>query len=105
MIIENKSTRDAKVQSDARERLLDLMIPHQKAAWLPVRLHSGQRAWLQKVWRIGYDFDLAKMTCRHESFATEKEALDHSLSVNLYRLAKNSPLSPPATKRLWGKVS
>lgn len=66
---------------EKKQRAINQVVPKKVFAWLPVRVENQQLAWLQKVWRVGYDIStVCKM--KYKYFLTKESALQASLSFN-----------------------
>ena len=95
---------DYKKKSLKREKWLqkqyDLMIPHQVFAWFPIKMETGQYAWLQRVWRIGYNYSALKGRPVFVHYLNREEALRQSRSLNYYYGSERFGVGEEARRRL-----
>ncbi len=57
MILGKNYKIQIKKRVDAQREILKQAIPHLVFVWWPVDIETGQKAWLQHVWRVKYNFE------------------------------------------------
>lgn len=82
MLFGKTKEQRVKEYAEREQRVLDLVVPHEVYAWLPVPIENGQIAWLQNVWCIAHDIKVLGNKSKFRYYSNRESALQDSLLLN-----------------------
>ena len=82
MLFGKTKEQRVKEYAEREQRVLDLVVPHEVYAWLPVQLENEQIAWFEKVWRIAHDIKIHGNKSKFRYYSNRDNALQDSELLN-----------------------